>query len=104
VLDDLENGILRGNSPAASTIGMLLKLPWLSKGPFKAGDPRAQHVSYNMPYSTLVCSCFTCCLWPVAGNTLQGQPFCASSAVPETQPASFCTAITSLPQPQIVHN
>jgi hypothetical protein len=45
VLDDLENGILRGNSPAASTIGMLLKLPWLSKGPFKAGDPRAQHVS-----------------------------------------------------------
>jgi hypothetical protein len=45
VLDDLENGILRGNSPAASTIGMLLKLPWLSKGPFKGGDPRAQHVS-----------------------------------------------------------
>lgn len=47
VLDDLENGILRGNSPAASTIGMLLKLPWLSKGPFKAGNPRAQHVSHN---------------------------------------------------------
>ena len=47
VLDDLENGILRGNSPAASTIGMLLKLPWLSKGPFKAGDPRAQHVSHD---------------------------------------------------------
>jgi hypothetical protein len=44
VLDDLENGILRGNAPGASSLGMLLKLPWLSKGPFKAGDPRAQHV------------------------------------------------------------
>lgn len=45
VLDDLENGILRGNAPGAASLGMLLKLPWLSKGPFKAGDPRAQHVS-----------------------------------------------------------
>lgn len=44
VLDDLENGILRGNAPGAATLGMLLKLPWLSKGPFKQGDPRAQHV------------------------------------------------------------
>jgi len=45
VLDDLENGILRGNAPGAASLGMLLKLPWLSKGPFKQGDPRAQHVS-----------------------------------------------------------
>lgn len=44
VLDDLENGILRGNAPGAASLGMLLKLPWLSQGPFKAGDPRAQHV------------------------------------------------------------
>jgi hypothetical protein len=55
VLDDLENGILRGNSPAASTLGMLLKLPWLSKGPFKAGDPRVQHVSGFA--ALLGCSC-----------------------------------------------
>jgi hypothetical protein len=44
VLDDLENGVLRGNAPGAASLGMLLKLPWLSKGPFKQGDPRAQHV------------------------------------------------------------
>lgn len=45
VLDDLENGILRGNRPAASSIGMLLKIPQLSKGPFTPSDPRAAHVS-----------------------------------------------------------
>jgi hypothetical protein len=45
VLDDLENGILRGNAPGAASLGMLLKLPWLSQGPFKQADPRAQHVS-----------------------------------------------------------
>jgi hypothetical protein len=45
VLDDLENGILRDNAPGASSVGMLLKLPWLSKGPFKQDDPRARHVS-----------------------------------------------------------
>lgn len=44
VLDDLENGILRGNRPGAASIGMLLRLPWLSQGPFKASDPRAKHV------------------------------------------------------------
>jgi hypothetical protein len=44
VLDDLENGILRGNAPGAASLGMLLKLPWLSQGPFKQGDPRAHHV------------------------------------------------------------
>lgn len=44
VLDDLENGILRGNRPAASTIGMLLGLPQLSSGPFKSTDPRRTHV------------------------------------------------------------
>jgi hypothetical protein len=38
--DDLENGILRGNSPAASSIGMLLGFPALSQGPFVTGDPR----------------------------------------------------------------
>ena len=41
----IENGVLRGNAPAAASIGMLLKLPQLSKGPFRKGDPRAQHVS-----------------------------------------------------------
>ncbi|KAF8072648.1 Glutaredoxin [Scenedesmus sp. PABB004] len=49
VLDDLENGILRGNRPAASALGMLLRLPRLSSGPFKRGDPRAQHVRRRRP-------------------------------------------------------
>jgi len=39
--DDLENGILRGNRPAASSLGMLIGFPGLSSGPFGAGDPRA---------------------------------------------------------------
>lgn len=43
--DDLENGVLRCNRPAASSIGMLLGLPSLSKGPFGPQDPRRQHVS-----------------------------------------------------------
>ena len=42
--DDLENGILRGNAPGAAALGMLLGLPWLSKGPFKGGDARAARV------------------------------------------------------------
>lgn len=42
--DDLENGILRGNRPPASSIGMLLGLPGLSMGPFGRGDPRADKV------------------------------------------------------------
>lgn len=55
VLDDLENGILRGNAPGAATLGMLLKLPWLSKGPFKQGDPRAQHVRPgSVPHTSCV--------------------------------------------------
>jgi hypothetical protein len=65
VLDDLENGILRGNSPAASTIGMLLKLPWLSKGPFKGADPRAQHVSGFFVHCTgAICPAVLCCSRP----------------------------------------
>jgi len=48
VLDDLENGILRGNKPGAASIGMLLKLPGLSRGPFRDGDPRAKHVSQHV--------------------------------------------------------
>ena len=44
VCDDLENGILRGNRPAASAIGMLLGFPQWSKGPFKSGDPRGNKV------------------------------------------------------------
>lgn len=44
-LDDLENGILRGNQAGAASLGMLLKLPWLSKRTFAASDPRARHVS-----------------------------------------------------------
>lgn len=67
VLDDLENGILRGNAPGAATLGMLLKLPWLSKGPFKQGDPRAQHVSHEAQQlvahgalSSQKCSCVAC--------------------------------------------
>ncbi len=43
--DDLENGVLRGNSPGAAALGSLLGVPWLSKGPFGPGDPRGAHVS-----------------------------------------------------------
>eukprot|EP00878_Enallax_costatus_P009243 GHUV01009661.1.p1 GENE.GHUV01009661.1~~GHUV01009661.1.p1 ORF type:complete len:515 (+),score=139.91 GHUV01009661.1:157-1701(+) len=63
VLDDLENGILRGNRPAASSIGMLLKLPQLSKGPFKASDPRAAHVVSPVDpriHFALVCGAKSC--------------------------------------------
>jgi len=38
--DDIENGILRGNRPSAASIGALLGMPSLSKGPFARGDPR----------------------------------------------------------------
>jgi hypothetical protein len=44
--DDLENGILRGNRPAASSLGMLLGVPKLSSGPFGRGDPRAAKVGH----------------------------------------------------------
>jgi hypothetical protein len=44
VADDLENGILRGNRPAASSLGMLLGFPGLSRGPFGPGDARGRAV------------------------------------------------------------
>lgn len=59
VLDDLENGILRGNAPGASSVGMLLKLPWLSKGPFKQSDSRARHVSPRAVRADVHCLCNT---------------------------------------------
>ncbi|WIA08629.1 hypothetical protein OEZ85_008058 [Tetradesmus obliquus] len=94
VLDDLENGILRGNSPAASTIGMLLKLPWLSKGPFKAGDPRAQHVVRPLDpriHFALVCGAKSCPpikLYSAAtleeGLAAAADTFCASDVEVDT--------------------
>jgi hypothetical protein len=53
--DDLENGVLRCNRPAASSIGMLLRLPSLSKAPFGSQDPRRQYVSTGQGSSLLEC-------------------------------------------------
>ncbi|KAF6263701.1 hypothetical protein COO60DRAFT_1635064 [Scenedesmus sp. NREL 46B-D3] len=88
VLDDLENGILRGNRPAASSIGMLLKLPRLSKGPFKGDDPRAKHVVQPLDpriHFALVCGAKSCPpikLYSAAtleeGLAAAAETFCAS--------------------------
>lgn len=61
--DDLENGILRGNRPAASTIGMLLGCPKLSSGPFGKGDPRASKLVDPIDpriHFALVCGAKSC--------------------------------------------
>eukprot|EP00882_Tetradesmus_deserticola_P006685 GHRQ01007038.1.p1 GENE.GHRQ01007038.1~~GHRQ01007038.1.p1 ORF type:complete len:211 (+),score=102.29 GHRQ01007038.1:108-740(+) len=88
VLDDLENGILRGNRPAASSVGMLLKLPFLSKGPFHGDDPRAKHVVQPLDpriHFALVCGAKSCPpikLYSAAtleeGLAAAAETFCAS--------------------------
>eukprot|EP00775_Hariotina_reticulata_P010520 gene10520-10680_t len=94
VLDDLENGILRGNKPGAASIGMLLKLPGLSKGPFRDGDPRAKHVVSPMDpriHFALVCGAKSCPpikLYSVGtieeGLQAAAEAFCASDVVIDT--------------------
>ncbi|CEG01687.1 Domain of unknown function DUF547 [Ostreococcus tauri] len=61
--DDIENGILRGNRPGAATIGALTGRPSLSRGPFRAGDPRRNHVVIPMDpriHFALVCGARSC--------------------------------------------
>ncbi|KAI8470738.1 MAG: glutaredoxin-like protein [Monoraphidium minutum] len=62
-LDDLENGVLRGNRPPASSLGMLLGCPALSSGPFVQGDPRAAKVVDPVDariHFALVCGAKSC--------------------------------------------
>ncbi len=42
--DDIEHGVLRGNSPTASNIWALIGLRALARGPFKHSDPRVNKV------------------------------------------------------------
>lgn len=61
--DDIENGILRGNRPGAATIGALIGRPSLSRGPFRAGDARRNHVVIPMDprvHFALVCGARSC--------------------------------------------
>lgn len=61
--DDIENGILRGNRPGAATLGALLDKPWLSRGPFREGDPRRNHVCAPADprvHFALVCGARSC--------------------------------------------
>ena len=61
--DDIENGVLRGNRPGAATLGALLGNPSLSRGPFRAGDPRRYNVVLPMDpriHFALVCGARSC--------------------------------------------
>lgn len=61
--DDIENGILRGNRPGAATLGALLGKPWLSRGPFREGDPRRNHACAPADprvHFALVCGARSC--------------------------------------------
>ena len=61
--DDIENGILRGNRPGAATIGALVGRPFLSRGPFREGDARRNHVVIPMDprvHFALVCGARSC--------------------------------------------
>ena len=46
--DDMENGVLRGNRPAASNLWAILGLPQFSKGQFPdPNDPRRKKVRFH---------------------------------------------------------
>ena len=61
--DDIENGVLRGNLPGASSLAALLDTPALSQGPFGPADPRRYHVTLPPDpriHYVLVCGAKSC--------------------------------------------
>ena len=62
-MQDMEDGVLRGNSPAAASLGMLLGIPKLSSGPFDESDPRRRLAVVPMDpriHFALVCGAKSC--------------------------------------------
>lgn len=61
--DDMENGVLRGNRPPASALGVLIGVPWLASGPFKADDARLDKLVHPVDariHFALVCGAKSC--------------------------------------------
>jgi hypothetical protein len=74
---DIEDGVLRGNSPAAASLGTLLGFPALSSGPFSSSDPRRRYAMTPMDpriHFALVCGAKSCPAIRVfgAGNLEEG--------------------------------